>query len=125
MLCESLFRVKVYLQCNDFIDKKAKVQLKRSMGGFREWVVYEVRLGGCIRTCRPMLGDENPLGHMVMKVFPGKGACPVVWLAYSVGGREGQRWGRRGEQVDTSDVEEPSLPSVQEPGLQLIGSGDL
>ena len=63
-------------------------------------MVYEVRLGGCIRTCRPMLGDENPLGHTVMKVFPGKGACPLVWLAYSVGGREGQRWGRRGEQVD-------------------------
>ena len=40
MLCESLFRVKVYLQYNDFIEKKAKVQLKRSMGGFREWVVY-------------------------------------------------------------------------------------
>ena len=82
------------------------------MRGFRERVVFEVRLRGCIRACRPMLGDENPLGCTVMKVFPRKGACPVVWWAYSGGGREGQRWDRRGEQVDTPDVEESSLPSV-------------
>ena len=92
MLRESLFRVKAYLQCSDFTEKKAKVRLKRSMGGFRERVGFEVRLGGCIRAFRPMLGGENPLGCTVMKVFPRKGACPVVWLAYSRGGREGQRW---------------------------------
>ena len=86
--------------------------------------MFDVRLGGYIRACRLMLGDENPLGRMAMKVFPRKCAWPLVWSAYSVGGRECQRWGRRSEEVDASDVEEPSLPSVQESGLQLIGTGE-
>lgn len=87
-----------------FIEKKAKVQLKRSMGGFREWVVYEVRLGDH-QNLQADAGEAKPSGaHGHRKSFLGR--VHALWCGWHTvwEGEKGQRWGRRGRQVDTSDV---------------------
>lgn len=125
MLCESLFRVKVYLQCNDFIEKEGQSPAEEINGGFREWVVYEVRLGGMHQNLQADAGRREPSGAHCHESLSWEGCVPCGVVGIQCGRREA-RVGQEGQvEVDTSDVEEPSLLSVQEPGLQLIGSGDL
>lgn len=57
--------------------------------------MFDYGLKDAAEPSRQVRGDNSPPGYMVTKAFSEQGVDSVVRMKYTVGGRKGQRWGRR------------------------------